>query len=83
MVNNNNFEGNEVQTKTNPFSRESVERAPQRAYAYDSNYYGFDPKQGRNLAYYGRNCTILYFHPNSLCFLRNTLPKIIVLYTII
>ena len=36
-----------------PFNRESVERFPQRVYAYDNNYYGSDAKSGRNLQYYG------------------------------
>ena len=52
LFGDNNFETIKNEAKS-PFSRESVERFPQRVYAYDSNYYGSDAKSGRNLQYYG------------------------------
>ena len=52
LFGDNNFETIRNAAKSQ-FSRESVERTPQRVYAYDSNYYDSDAKTGRNLQYYG------------------------------
>ena len=52
LFGDNNFETIRNAAKSR-FNRESVERFPQRVYAYDSNYYGSDAKSGRNLQYYG------------------------------
>ena len=55
MLNNEGFEEPEVSSKT-AFNRDSVERLPEKGYAYTGNYYGAAVKLGRKLQhkYYGR-----------------------------